>query len=222
MGKMGSLTLLFIHGFATGPAVWEKQIPELSKFCRVSTSLEEFAGLEKVVLVGWSMGGWKAIELYEQYPKKIKGMVLVSAFAKYLRSSDYPWGTSPALLKRLEKKIKYDFRDGLTFFYDLVFPDKRWHSLISKLPIPSTEDIKRWFEKLKFDDKRKCLTSIKIPTIIIHGQADQIVPWPAGKYLHEHIAGSKLYLLPGVGHAPMVAAPKEFNNYLKEFIEGVC
>lgn len=213
------MQLLFLHGFATGPRVWQFQVEEFLKKFEVITEAELISG--DVVVVGWSMGGWKAMELSLEQPRRVIGLVLVSAFAKYLRSPDYPFGTSPALLRKLEKKFKADFRNGLKYFYQLVFKDEKWNYLIDQLPVPREDDINRWFEKLKKEDFRDRLSEIKIPTLIIHGKQDEIVPWQASEYLRENIENSEIFLLEKVGHAPMVEVPGIFNQVLMRFLNNV-
>jgi len=211
--------LLFIHGFATGPAIWGGQARELSGNYRVIFSAEEIDHSDTLYIIGWSMGGWKAIDLYLEHPSRVKGLILVSAFAKYLKSDDYPFGTSPALLKRLEGRFKADYRSGLDYFYGLLFSDQKWHALANELPPPEKEDIDRWFDKLKNEDKRNVLPEIKVPALLIHGDRDEISPPGNSRFMHEKIPGSRLTILEGVGHAPMVEAPALFNAGLRGFIE---
>jgi pimeloyl-ACP methyl ester carboxylesterase len=44
------------------------------------------------------------------------------------------------------------------------------------------------------------LPSIAAPTLVVHGEADQLVPTPNGVCLAERIAGAELTLIPGAGH----------------------
>ena len=215
------MTILFIHGFATGPAVWANQVEELSKTSAVLTDYKKIAEVgDDVIVVGWSMGGWKALDLYFEFPQKIKGLVLVAAFAKYLKDEEYLHGTAPVLLKKLEKKFSQDFRSGLHYFYSLMFKNGVFDHLIASLPEPEKKDLDRWFEKLKDEDKRAVLSEIKIPVLIIQGETDQVVNPSSAQYLHESIPNSQLQLLKGVGHAPMVESPVEFNLLLQEFIKS--
>jgi len=214
------LSLLFLHGFATGPSIWDKQVRALSGKYQVSTDLKQIESQVPTYIVAWSMGGFKAIDLWQKYPDKVKGLILVSAFPKYVRSLDYPQGTSVALLDRLEKMFDSDFKHGLHFFYDLIFSNKDQHVLIPDLPEPPREDIDKWFETLRNADKRPLLEKINVPTLIIHGSNDMIVDPTTAQYLHEQIKGSSLRILPDVGHAPFLEQEQVFNDLIIEFVES--
>lgn len=221
------MILLFIHGFATGPEVWREQIGEFSGDHRVITNADQIGRLNDVFVVGWSMGGWKAMELCLECPKKVKGLILVSAFAKYLKSKDYPYGTSPALLRKLEKKIKADYKSGLRYFYDLMFKENEHEeprrsvagSELMFLPIPEKEDVDRWFDKLRNEDKREILRKIQVPVLLIHGDQDQISPAGNSKFMHERLPNSELHVFEKVGHAPFLEAAGKFNSCLRGFIQ---
>jgi pimeloyl-[acyl-carrier protein] methyl ester esterase len=213
-------TLLLIHGFATGPAVWKKQIEELSRVYNIITDEDQMAGCDSLFVAGWSLGGWRAIEIGAQHPQKVKGLILISAFAKYLKSDDYPGGTPAALLRKLERKFAADYRQGLRYFYDLIFRSRELDYLIDALPLPASDEIKRWFDKLENEDKRESLGAIRLPVLLIHGDDDQISPVENSKFMQEKIPHSELCVLSGVGHAPMLEAPQVFNSRLQKFIKS--
>jgi pimeloyl-[acyl-carrier protein] methyl ester esterase len=202
---------LFIHGFATGPQIWCGQV-------QVFGQVSDLEQVDEAIVVGWSMGGWKAIELCLEHPQKVKGLVLVSSFAKYVKSDDYPCGTPLSLLHRLKKRFKADYKVGMTYFYDLIFKDKSQHHLIEELPVPEKIDIEKWFERLEQDDLRPLLPQIKVPTLILHGDHDPIVPLGAAEYLRDRIKDSELMIFEGAGHAPFLEEPEQFNCLLEDFI----
>lgn len=210
--------LLFIHGFATGPSIWKGQADELSKEFEIAADVEHLDHTKDVFIIAWSMGGIKALDLWEEHHLKIRGLVLVSSFAKYVKSADYPCGTSPSLLRKLEKKFMGDYKAGMHYFYDLIFKDKKMHKLIDKLPPPEKEDIIRWFDKLRNEDKRNLLAKIDIPVLIVQGDQDSIVDPASAKYLHERIKGSELVIFSGAGHTPFLEEREKFNSTLKEFL----
>ena len=213
-------TLLFIHGFATGPSIWQAQIDEFSKEFKVVTDVEQIERESDVFVVGWSMGGWKALDVLQEQHLKIKALILVSAFAKYVKSDDYSCGTPLALLRKLEKKFMTDYKEGIGYFYDLMFKDKKMHSLIDQLPVPEKKDIEKWFDKLRNEDKREFLSKINVPVLIVQGDQDQIVSPDAAAYMKEKIKNCELYIFPGVGHAPFIEEEERFSAILKEFIKN--
>ncbi|MFH1542653.1 MAG: alpha/beta fold hydrolase, partial [bacterium] len=207
--------------FATGPTIWRDQIHELAKDFHVTTDLDHIEKAEDVVIVGWSMGGWKAIELCLEHHKKIKGLILVSAFPKYVQSDDYPYGQPLALLKKLEKRFLTDYRSGMEYFYDLVFQDKVNHKLIDHLTVPEEAELQRWFEKLEHEDLRPLLPKIIVPVLVIQGDKDPIVNPATAEYLNSELPNSELRTLDGVGHAPFLESKEEFNKMVRDFVRKV-
>jgi pimeloyl-[acyl-carrier protein] methyl ester esterase len=206
--------LVFIHGFATGPGIWQKQI---SAFENATTDLSAIDSLDAVVLVGWSMGGLKALDVWQAYPNKVKGLVLVSSFPKYVKSPDYPFGTPEVLLNRLENKFLADYKTGMRYFYGLMFKHKQQLEMIDQLPVPEKKEIEKWFNKLRNEDKRDLLKQINIPVLIIHGNQDLIVDPQTAYYLKEHIKNAQLEIFPGAGHVPFIEEPGRFNLILRDF-----
>jgi pimeloyl-ACP methyl ester carboxylesterase len=65
---------------------------------------------------------------------------------------------------------------------------------------------------------RHVLPRIGMPTLVLHGEDDRLVPVEAGRYLAEHIPGALLHVFKGRGHVPFVTAPTEFTHVLRSFI----
>ncbi len=76
-------------------------------------------------------------------------------------------------------------------------------------------ELPRSFETLQFAER---LVALDRPTLIVWGQQDRLIPHPAMERLHEAIQGSRLEILPGVGHGPQVEAPDRFAVLLGEFL----
>ena len=210
--------LLFIHGFATDPLIWGLQIKEFSKKHRIYTDTSQINKLNQLIIVGWSMGGLQAFKLLREKKDKIKALVLVSAFPKFLKSEDYPYGLHPSHLKNLERKLRGDFEIGLRFFYSLLFNGKKVHPLIASLPTLQKEKIFSDLRRLEQEDEREFLSEIRIPTLIVQGEKDQIVLSETSDYLHEKIEKSERQIFPGVGHVPFLEVPDKFNASINDFI----
>jgi 2-hydroxy-6-oxonona-2,4-dienedioate hydrolase len=68
------------------------------------------------------------------------------------------------------------------------------------------------------DYLRDHLRDIHIPTLIIWGQNDKIIPVASGDYIHQTIANSKLVVVPECGHAPGIEKPGVFLNAIIPFL----
>lgn len=64
--------------------------------------------------------------------------------------------------------------------------------------------------------------SAELPTLLIWGEADSIIPVSHGYAAHEALPGSRLEILPGVGHFPHVESPDEVVTILDDFIEATA
>ncbi|MDD4178628.1 MAG: alpha/beta hydrolase [Candidatus Margulisbacteria bacterium] len=212
---------IFLHGFATTPEVWHNQRPEFAPkltFSDINAEARRVVGLmggwvdRGAVLIGWSMGGMIAIQVAALAPDKIQALVLVSTTPKFIKSDDYAFGVPVVLLKRLEKRIA---REGTKAFHDMIFKNGDRVG-VEHLTIDEVEDE---LKQLEIVDLRNNLPKIKCPTMIIHGDQDEICLPGAAKYLQKNIENSELVTFSGVGHIPMIERPDEFNAQLERFVK---
>ena len=67
-----------------------------------------------------------------------------------------------------------------------------------------------------FEDKK--LGNVRVPTLIIWGRDDLLIPLAMGEQFHKGIAGSQMIVMDGTGHIPMVGKPAEFNQVVRKFL----
>jgi pimeloyl-ACP methyl ester carboxylesterase len=70
------------------------------------------------------------------------------------------------------------------------------------------------------EDLRSALPHIGVPTLLLYGDRDVRAPLTVAEHLHGAIAGSKLVVLPGVGHVCNIEAPDAFNHEVRQFLRG--
>ena len=71
-------------------------------------------------------------------------------------------------------------------------------------------------------DLRDLLPGIRVPTLLLYGDVDQRSPQAAvAAELHRGIPGSRLVVMPGVGHAANMEAPDRFNTEVREFLRSL-
>lgn len=198
-------------------------------------ALIEELDLRDATLVGFSMGGGEVVRYLSRYgASRVARIVLASAVPPYLYlSDDNPGGgLDDATIQQFEDAVREDrlaFLDDFTGkFYspsgftglltDLVSEPMRMYARhIASFASPkATLDCINSFARTDF---RSDVSSISIPTLIIHGDSDKIVPFEvSGKRSHEMIVGSRLALISGGPHGVNLTHKQEFNDALLHFL----
>ena len=67
-------------------------------------------------------------------------------------------------------------------------------------------------------DSSADLATIELPTLVVVGEDDPLIPPDASRRMHEAIGGSRLVVIPEAGHLSNLEAPEAFNDALKDFL----
>jgi len=190
-------------------------------------------GLDRrdATLVGFSMGGGEVVRHIATYgTDRVSQAVLAAAVPPYLyRSDDNPdGGLDDATIQQFEDGVKGDrlaFLDGFTgqFFAagdrtDLVSEPQRVYArdIAAFASAKGTLDCIAAFGRTDF---RGDLEKVTVPTLVIHGDSDGIVPFEvSGKRSHETLSDSRLVLVEGGPHGLNVTHAEEFNAALLDFL----
>jgi pimeloyl-ACP methyl ester carboxylesterase len=86
-----------------------------------------------------------------------------------------------------------------------------------------TPDVLRHFANIGYGDfdYTSLLSKVSSPTLVIVGEKDRTTTPRAARVLHEGIAGSRLVVLPGVGHMSFVETPEPYIEAVRTFLRGV-
>jgi non-heme chloroperoxidase len=187
--------------------------------------------LHDTTLVGFSMGGGEVARYISRYGTvRAAKAVLAAAVPPYLyQSDDNPeGGLDDATIRQFKDGVRGDriaFLDGFTtdFFTagdrsDLVSePNRLYNREIAAFASPKgTLDCIDAFGRTDFRDD---LVKIEVPTLVVHGDSDAIVPFEvSGKRSHEAVANSSLVLIEGGPHGLNATHPEEFNRALLDFL----
>jgi non-heme chloroperoxidase len=196
-------------------------------------TLLEQRDVRDVTLVGFSMGGGEVARYVGAYgTDRVSKAVLAAAVPPYLYKTDgNPDGAlDDATIGAFQAGVKNDrvaFVDGfVTNFFsvrgrtDLVSDAQHTYNRdISAFASPKgTLDCIGAFSRTDF---RNDLAKFTIPTLIIHGDSDAIVPFEAsGKRSHEAVSGSQLVLVEDAPHGLNVTHRERFNQALLDFLAG--
>jgi pimeloyl-ACP methyl ester carboxylesterase len=191
-----------------------------------AVALLDTLGIQKTHIVGISMGGMIAQEIAINYPERVNGLVLgctavgapkmIAADAATMQSMAF----DPSLpVQDIIRKSWYALvSDGfVTSGHD--FLEGMIVSLMGH-PTPMDTIMKQVMAIGGFSsvDRGKAITA---PTLVIHGDADRLIPPANGDNVHAEIGGSALRVMPGLGHMFFWEKPEESARIITEFLSKV-
>ena len=180
----------------------------------------EYTKSDKVILVGFSMGGGEVARYMSRHGGKgVSKAVLVSSVVPFmLKTADNPQGTDPAVFDKMTLGMKEDRAKFFTGFFKDFFgvslvshavsePLLEWARNVSmQASLKATLECAKSFATTDF---RPDLPAFKVPTLIIHGTGDKTVPIDAaGRAAARQIAQSTLIEYDGAPHG-LFATEKE-------------
>jgi non-heme chloroperoxidase len=186
--------------------------------------------LTDVVLVGFSMGGGEVVRYLSKYgADRVSKVVLASAVQPYLfKSDDNPeGGIDEAFVTGMIGEVAKDrfaFMDEfMTSYFSAgrklkISPQHKAYALSmaeDAFPRALTESINAWART----DFRPDLAAVTVPTLVIHGDSDNIVPIQvSGERTAEAIPGAVLVVLQDAPHGVTSSHPEQWNGAVLQFL----
>lgn len=219
---------LDLPGFGDSPMPdWEISMPAYGRmlhgFCD-ALGIDRFAAL-----VGNSMGGFVATEAAVERPERFERLVLVSAAGISLAESrGRRWDAAGRMVKAAapfllgEGDIWLNRPGGRQIAFGRIMrkPAALRPELLAEQTDPGlgADGFVDSLVSMVGYDSRKRLTEIEIPTLIVWGLNDHVVPVEAALGYHRLIPRSRLEIFERTGHVPQMERPLRFNALLDEFL----
>lgn len=210
----------------------EVGVPSFEQLSADIEELRKYLGLGRVVLTGGSGGGFLALECAARYPDSLDALIL---------RGTGPVATNVEHIKRhvRQRQIKVDW-DRLERYWtghcedneDLRQALLEIGSLYagsnkSNPVLPNARDTKTsWHyrthnyamqEQVSWSMKSR-LHDIKVPTLIIHGSEDWVVPLSHAEMLRDGIPNARLEVFEGCGHSPQLEEKSRFEALVRDFL----
>ncbi len=191
-------------------------------------------GHERATLVGHSLGGGVAMQFAYQFPERVERLVLVSSGGL---GKEVAFILRALALPGVEYLLPPAFAPGLWRAGATVA------SWLGRMRVPraaAIEEIWEAYGSLTDPDTRRAFFQVlravigadgqrvsatdrlylaaQVPTLIVWGDRDGIIPVSHGRAAHETMPGSVLRVFEGVGHFPQRECPEEFTEALLEFL----
>jgi pimeloyl-ACP methyl ester carboxylesterase len=243
------IPVAFVHGFPHNRALWSPQVsalvdrarciaPDLRGFGETSRhgpyTMDQYAddvamllrslGVERAVIAGLSMGGYVAFSLWRRHRSLVRALVL--AHTRAGPDTDEGRGKRRALIEVAQTRGSGAVADGqITGMLGKTTREKRpamideVHRMLASAPV---EGIVGALEAMMARvDSTETLTTIDVPTLVIAGAEDALIPRSEVDILHEAIRGSRLEVIEQAGHVSNVERPAAFNHLLSEFLASL-
>jgi pimeloyl-ACP methyl ester carboxylesterase len=228
---------VLIHGSGGDSSVWENQMTGLGMFCRLIVPdlpghgrsngnvlatakgyaewLEKFNAalkLSSFSLIGHSLGGAIAQEYVRAYPEKVRSLILTGTGNKFVVLKEY----LQLLQDDFEAAVKTSCINAYSVSVSRGLYQKGYEMLMRNGKKTLYSDM---LTSAQFDSS-PWVSSIFVPTLVVCGSDDKIMPRELSRELSSCFPKSKLHIVSGSGHMVMVEAPDEFNNTVKWFIDS--
>ncbi len=240
VGK-GNKVLVLVHGYPLDHTIWQEILPFLNaKFELVLPDLRGFGSsglsngqssiatmaadlvallnhldLNQAAVAGHSMGGYVALAFAQKWPERLSGLGLISSQAL---------ADNPDRKQGRYEAAKLIFQSGVQpVANDMplkLSPNVRVQTLIREVinrqrPVGLAAALQAMAER---EDTSKLLPGLQSPLMLLHGDADELIPIERALEIKQVVPEAHLVELAGVGHMPMLEAPRETAealNFLK-------
>jgi class 3 adenylate cyclase/pimeloyl-ACP methyl ester carboxylesterase len=202
-------------------------LPTIEKWMDDARVVLDAAGSQKAAIIGDTEGGPMAMLLAATAPSRTIALVLMNTFARWRRAPDYPIGMPELTVDRLVTLYERHWGQDPAML-DLTAPSvaddqqmREWFTRYQRLAMApgAATQMYRWVTQI---DVRSVLSTISVPTLVLHRRDNNHYRLEFGRYLAEHIPGARLEVLPGADcypfHTPESAGALD---EMQEFLTGV-
>jgi class 3 adenylate cyclase len=203
---------------AIGPHYWAQD----------AIAVMDAVGSEHATVLAPGFTSMTGVILAAEYPERVRSLVIVNGAARTLRAPDYPIGaeiadTDPFTTVAIEPDAVEQGFDILRIIAPSVADDNAfrawWDMAGNRAASPSMA--REVIKTVRNADVRNRLACVTAPTLVLHRDNPKFSPAASGRYLADHIAGSRLLELPGSDALYWVGDTAPMLDEIEEFVTGV-
>jgi pimeloyl-[acyl-carrier protein] methyl ester esterase len=195
----------------------------------VALSRALVARVPDAVWLGWSLGGQVALRAALDHPDRVRGLVMLAASPRFVRSDDWPHGVGSALFSDFGDALQRDFRGTLDGFLALeALGSSSAQDELRKLRAqafergePSPRALLEGLRLLDTLDLRAELPGLQVPSLWLSGRRDRLVPAGAMPAAAALAPQSRSVVIANAGHAPFLGAADEVAAEIDTFMRTV-
>ncbi len=236
-------TVLLIHGSGVSARSWTPQvtrlgeavpvlaidlpghgesdpIPEVSveRYAEAAYRLLDCLEIEPVAVAGHSLGGAVSMALAARHPERVAGLVLLATCAKLPERGGSLESTYWWLPRSLRERLFLRIAEGLLFAPGAN--PRAIRSGMEDIRACPRETIRKDIAAATAMDLRDVAQALRVPTRIVCGDQDRLIPPSLSRRLHELIPGSRLEILEGAGHMLPLERPEQISRAILELVRA--
>ena len=183
----------------------------------------EGIGNRPVVFVGMSRAAALGVVLATSYPHLVEKLVLIGTPPAAVAIPNCP-GIDQEFWQQIVAMIRADdYQRAMPLFWAREFSEPGRQDLVDtfvKISLGMPREVFRVFFTVADPgrDIRHLLPTVRVPTLVLHGEDDRIVPVEAGRWVAQQIPGAEFHAFKGCGHLPVFTAPDEVVKVIRTFL----
>ena len=239
--------LMLLHGWSTDGSVWGRFAEDLARDFRVCApdlpghgasprtapvTLDGLVGHmlawmpPNALVCGWSLGALVALQLARRHPERVRALLLLSPTPRFCAADDWPHGVPARVLADFAGQLETDAAALLARFRAMMCRgDAHERRLRRELGSPvapaarpaDRQALREGLDVLRTTDLRDALAGIAAPALVVHGNADQVVPADAGIWLAANLPRAHAHILDACGHLPFRSQPEACATLVRQF-----
>ena len=227
LDRLASFSRLIVfdkRGTGLSDRVAESALPTLEQRMDDIRAVMDATGSSRAAMFGLSEGGPLSTLFAATYPARTAALIMFGAYAKWIRSEDYPWAPTreqhEAALEAYEKH--WGTPIGLKILAPSVANDERmqqWYARHQRVSASPGAGVTLYRMNIEVDI-RAILPTIRVPTLILHRSGDRLLPCQGARYMAGQIPAAKFVELPGDDHIPWIGDTEPLLAAVQEFLTG--
>lgn len=187
-------------------------------------SVLDAAGVQSAWLLGMSLGGMIALDVVQRHPERVRGLVLgsVTAHGRGVPERVPLWpklllAVSAILPKALARRIQAHVTLSDAFVDQAEATMDRWDEIAADEPF-SIRALLAHLAAIRSHDSVPFLPAVDVPTLVMAGRDDRLVPWRNSVFLAERIPAAELVIVDDCGHNIETEQPQLMARRVTEFV----
>lgn len=242
--------LALIHGWGVGRPAWQPLSQALALQCDVHwvdlpgygtepARADSFADTarrlvdalpEGITLCGWSLGALLALQAAHQAAHRVGGLVLIGATPSFTQRAGWPHAQPATLLETFAQAVDHHPASALQRFVALsnqgdvhakAANRTLWQALAAQ-PLAQHDALLQGLAWLRDVDLRDQIEAVALPTLLIHGDQDPLMPLAAAQWLQGRLKHSQLDVIHGAAHAAFLHAPDKIAKTIGDYCHAIA